>query len=149
MLASFIIIVEMFSNSSFNAIISLGPIPCFYFVTIILYICKLIIEKTTTSDYGWLRNGSHKLSANSNLHAFFVWTVTNNLSFVWKFHLELSWPCVYSYCISFFYPLFFLKTIALIWHDNHFIFAGKYGSSPQSLILKFPNKMSGPYLEHW
>ena len=45
MLTSSITDIERNSNSSLNESISLGPIPCFNFVTIILYTWKLIIEK--------------------------------------------------------------------------------------------------------
>ena len=72
MLTISIIDVEINSNSSLNLIISIGHIQCFYFVTRMLYIWKVIIEKTTMSDWGRSRNGSHKLSANSILHAFLV-----------------------------------------------------------------------------
>ena len=59
-LISYIIDVERNYNSSLNVIISIGPIPCLHFDTIMLYISLVIIAKTTMSDYGWSRNGSHK-----------------------------------------------------------------------------------------
>ena len=49
MLNSSIIDVERNYNYLLNVIISLGPIPCFNFVTIMLHIQKLIIAKTTMS----------------------------------------------------------------------------------------------------
>ena len=45
MLNSYIIAVEINYNSSLNLIISLVPIPCFRFVTRMLYTWKVIIEK--------------------------------------------------------------------------------------------------------
>ena len=76
-LTSYIIDVEIISNYSLNVIISSGPIPCFRVVSIMLYIWRVIISINTISDFGWSRNGSHKLFANKNLHAFFGWTVTD------------------------------------------------------------------------
>ena len=72
MLTSSIIDAEIIYNHSLNVILSLGPIKCFHLVTKILYIWKLIIAKTTMSEWGSSRNGSHKWSANSNLNAFLV-----------------------------------------------------------------------------
>ena len=60
MLASFIIDFERNYYYSLNLIISLGPIPCFHFVTRMLYILKLFIAKTTISYCGWLINGGHQ-----------------------------------------------------------------------------------------
>ena len=62
MLTSSIIYVERNYNSSLNVIISLGPIPCFNFVTRMLYIRKLIIKKTKMYDCGWSINGCQKWS---------------------------------------------------------------------------------------
>ena len=78
MLNIYIINVERNSSYSLNVIISLGPITCFHFVNIMLYMWKVIITNTNISDWGWSINGSHKWSANSNLHAFFGWTATKN-----------------------------------------------------------------------
>ena len=78
-----IIDTERNSYSELNVSISLGPIPCFHFVTTMLYTWEVIITNTTMSDWGWPRNGSHKWSANSNLHAFFGWTVTNKILAIW------------------------------------------------------------------
>ena len=51
---------------------------------------KVIIAETTMSDWGWLRNGIHKRSANSNLHAFFGWTVIVIFYLFDQFQQELS-----------------------------------------------------------
>ena len=53
MLVSSIIEVERFSNSSLNVNISSGNIICFHYIIWILYICKVVISKTITSDCGW------------------------------------------------------------------------------------------------
>ena len=89
-LISYIIDVEINCNYSLNLIISLEPIPYFYFFTRMLYIWKVIIAKTKMSDCGWSRNGSHKLSTNSNLNAFFDWTGTVNFYFFREFKQEFS-----------------------------------------------------------
>ena len=60
MLTSSIIDIERKSNYSLNVIISLRPITCFYFVTIMLYILKVMIAKTIMSECSWSRNGIHK-----------------------------------------------------------------------------------------
>ena len=78
MLTGSIIYVEIIYNYSLNKIISLGPIPCFLYLTIMLYIWKVIIAKSKMPQCGWLINGIHKWSVNSNLYAFFGLTVTNN-----------------------------------------------------------------------
>ena len=79
MLTSSIIHVEINSNSSLSVTISFIPIPWFHFVTIILYIWKVIILKTTMSDCDWSRNGSHKWSENSKLPMCFGWNITDNV----------------------------------------------------------------------
>ena len=83
MLTSSIIDFERNYNSTLYVIISLGTIPGFYFVTIILYMWKVIIANNTMSDWGGSINGSHKWSANYDLHDFFGWTVTNNFLVFW------------------------------------------------------------------
>ena len=83
MLTSYIIDVERNYESLLNVIISLGPIPCFHFLTRTLYIWKVIMKKNTISDCGWSRNSSYKWYANSNLHLFFCWNVTKNILLVW------------------------------------------------------------------
>ena len=45
MLTSYIIDVERNYNNSLNLIISLGTVPCLHFVTIMVYIRKVIIAK--------------------------------------------------------------------------------------------------------
>ena len=60
MLTSSIFDVKRNYNYSLNEIISLGPITCFHYFTIILYILKVIITKITMSECGWSRNDSHK-----------------------------------------------------------------------------------------
>ena len=51
MLTSSIIDVDREYNSPLNVIISLGPTTCFHFLTIMLYILKVVIAKTTIPDY--------------------------------------------------------------------------------------------------
>ena len=70
-LTSSIIDVERGFNSSLNEIISLVPITHFHFITRMLSMSKVIIEKTIMLYCGWSINGGHILSANSNLQAFF------------------------------------------------------------------------------
>ena len=52
MLTSYTIDAEINYNFSLNVIISLGHNPCFRLVTRTLYISKVIIAKTTMSDFG-------------------------------------------------------------------------------------------------
>ena len=82
-LTSSIIDIETNSNYSLNVIISIGPITCSHFYIILLYMLKAVITNTTISDWSWSRNGSHKWSTNSYLHAFSGWTVTENLFIRW------------------------------------------------------------------
>ena len=84
MFVSSIFSVDKISKISLNVIISFVDIPCFHYVTRFIYIWKEIIAKTTTSDCGLSRNGSHKWSENSNLHGCFGLTVTNNFLLVWN-----------------------------------------------------------------
>ena len=60
MLTSSIIDGERNYNSSMKVIKSLGPIPCFHFVTRMLYIRKVIISKNKMYDCGWKINVSQK-----------------------------------------------------------------------------------------
>ena len=60
MLTISIIDVERDYNYSLNIILSLGPIPCFHFVTRMLYIRKVIISKNKMYDCGWKINVSQK-----------------------------------------------------------------------------------------
>ena len=60
MLTISIIDVERDYNYSLNIILSLGPIPCFHFVTRMLYIRKVIISKNKMHDCGWKINVSQK-----------------------------------------------------------------------------------------
>ena len=150
MLTSSIIDIERNSNSSLNIIISLGPIPCFHYVTKMLYIWKVIISKTKMSDCGWSRNGSHKWSSNSNLHPFSGCIVTHKFLFVWLISAGtfISLGILLSYILIFISLKVLNNTLIWIRLDINFIF-GKCGSSLKSLILNFPNKQSGPCLEHW
>ena len=50
MLTSCIIDLDLGSDYSLNEFLSLGPIPCFHFCTIMLYIRKVIMAKNTMSD---------------------------------------------------------------------------------------------------
>ena len=60
MLTSYIIDVEIIFHFSLNKIISLGPISCFRFVNINLYILKVSIAKTKISNCGLSRIGIHQ-----------------------------------------------------------------------------------------
>ena len=73
MLTTSIIDVERNYNSSFNVIMASGHIPCFNFVTRMLYIWKIKYYK----NYN-VKNGSYKWSTKCNLRAFFGWNVTEN-----------------------------------------------------------------------
>ena len=85
MLVSSIIEVEMvFSFNLMQWFIRTYSMFLFYYK--ILYIWKMIIAKTKTSDSGWSINGIHKWSEILNLNAFFGWTTKINLLLVWKFH---------------------------------------------------------------
>ena len=139
MITNYIIDVEINYNYSLNVIIPLGSIPCFHFNTITVYIWKLVIARNKNPYCGWLRNVSHKWSANSSLHAFFGWTVTNNFLFLWK----MSSGILISLCLFVLYFFLFLHYLLLkllfifIWHDNDILFTGKHGSYLESLILNF------------
>ena len=137
--------------SSSNAIISLGTIPCFHLVTIMLYIWKVIIAKTTMSDCGWPINGSHKWSENSNLHVFFCWTITEEFLFIWWISAGICEPlCIILPHILLFISQLVLKNILIYIRPYiSFIFSGKCGSSLIFLILNLPNKKSVTCLENW
>ena len=97
--------------------------------------------KTTTSDCGWSINGSRKWSANSNIHAFFGMNRHKQL-FI---GLKILSGILIALCILLSYFLLFIPSLLnnlfiLILHDNNYLFAGKYGSSLQYLILNLPNK---------
>ena len=61
--------VDKISKFSLNVIISLVDIPCFHYVTVCLFMSKVIIAKTKTSDCGWSRNGTHELWK----FPFYIW----------------------------------------------------------------------------
>ena len=127
-LTSFTTDVEINCNYSLNAIISLEPIPCFHFVTIMLYMWRVIIGNTTMSDWGWWRNYIHKWSVNSVLHSFLGLTVTNNFfslinidvnSYI-LVHIFITSPSfsfvnILKQCIHFFtlYKLYFCRKFYL------------------------------------
>ena len=69
---SSIIDAELSSNYSLNDSISLRPITCLHFCTKMLYIWKVIITENKMSDCILSRDGIHKRSTDSNLHAFLV-----------------------------------------------------------------------------
>ena len=134
MLTSSIIDVIIFSNSSLNEIISLGPIPCFRLVNRILYIWKVIIAKTSMSEWSLSRNGSHKLSKNYNLHAFFRLTVTKKKKLL-NFESN-SHSFVYIYITFFYFSSIILNNVFIwFWNDNNFLSVRKFGSYLESLIL--------------
>ena len=132
-------------------IILLEPIPCFCFVTIMLYIWKFIIAKNTIPYCAWSKSGRHKWSANFNLHAFFGWTVIEKFLLVWWTYTGI----IIALCILLSHILLLFSSLVLnnefiwIWLNINLIISRKCGSSLKSLILNLPNKKSGPCLEHW
>ena len=70
------------SNYSLNLIISLGPIPCLHFVTRIIYIWKVMIEKLQCQTEVYQEMAAMNYLQIPNLHALFGWTKKNSF-FVW------------------------------------------------------------------
>ena len=126
MLTNSIIYVERNYNSLLNVIISFGPIPFFLFFTRMLYIWKVVISKTTVSECGWSIIGSHKLSSNSNLNAFFGWTVTENFLLVWWMStvILVALCILLSHLLPLIPQLVLNNVFSLIWLDIDFILSG-------------------------